>query len=189
MRARRIIAIVVPMLVLMSCTRTSSRSVHPYLAQALRSDVVVLGTRDGIAALDVRSGRMTSLISGAIPEPDWSHVYTTTSSAGETTITRIETATGDPVSTSTVRGSLQIRAVAPSGLGVALMPQAATNGQGAWVPRSRARTHIVVADPVGASPPQRFDLKGTTSRRLSHPMASGFTCCSTDRRSPPRRTG
>jgi hypothetical protein len=121
--------------------------------------VLVLRTKDGLSALDARSGRVTSLIAAAVPEPDWSHVYTTTSSAGETTITRIEISTGDRVSSTTVPGDLQIRAVAPFGLGVALMPRG-TSGQDPWVPRSRARTHIVVADPSGVSAPLRFNLKG-----------------------------
>jgi hypothetical protein len=120
---------------------------------------VVLGVPGGIGAVDAGSGAVLSLVPGAVPEPDWTHVDTAVAEGGTTRIDRITMATGETESSTNVSGDLDIRAVAPFGQAVALMPAAGAVTD-AWVPQPRARSHIVVAHPDGSDEPQRFALTG-----------------------------
>jgi hypothetical protein len=162
MRTTRLVApLIVTVLVLAACTPTSRPATAPLAGDVTRSDpndVVVMGMSGGIGAVDATSGRVLSLTRGAVPEPDWSHVYTTAPSGGNTRVERVMTDTGEVVSSMKVAGDLRIRAVAPSGKGVALMP--ARDADDAWTPHPRARTTIVVAEMDGASQAERFGLHG-----------------------------
>src|SRR5205809_431374 len=153
MRTMRLAApLLVLVLVLAACTPTSRPDAAPRAGDVTRSDpsdVVVMGMSGGIGAVDATSGRILSLTHGAVPEPDWSHVYTTATSGGNTRVERVTTDTGEVVSSMKVRGDLRIRAVAPSGRGVALMP--ARDAEDAWIPHARTRTTIVVAEMDGVS--------------------------------------
>lgn len=176
MRTTRVLASTISLVVLVACIRgsspTSISSVTTRGTSETRTpgDVVVLGIGDGIGAVDASSGRVVSLVPGAIPEPDWSHVYATTSVNGSTRVDRIATATGETVSSISVAGDLQIRAVAPLGQAIALMPPR-TGSADAWVPEARAHTRIVVADPSGIGDTQRFSLKGNFEPEAFSPDA------------------
>lgn len=176
MRTTRILASAISLVVLAACTQGSSSAsgtsigTHDAAEAHAPGDVVVLGIGDGIGAIDASSGRVVSLVAGAIPEPDWSHVYTTTAVGGGTRIDRIATATGETVSSVSVAGDLQIRAVAPLGQAIALMPPR-TGSADAWVPQARAHTRIVVADPSGTAHAKRFMLKGNFEPEAFSPNA------------------
>jgi hypothetical protein len=176
MRTTRILASTISLVILAACTHGSSPASIPSAATRdtsetrAPSDVVVLGIGDGIGAVDVASGRVVSLVPGAIPEPDWSHVYATTSVGGATRVDRIATATGEIVSSVSLAGDLQIRAVAPLGQAIALMPPR-TGSADAWVPEARAHTRIVVADPSGSAETKRFSLKGNFEPEAFSPDA------------------
>ena len=176
MRTARILASTIALVVLSACTHGSSpvsipsAATHDALETRALGDVVVLGIGDGIGAVDASSGRVVSLVPGAIPEPDWSHVYRTTSVGGATRVDRIATATGKTVSSVSLAGDLQIRAVAPLGQAIALMPPRSGSAD-AWVPEARAHTQIVVADPSGAADTQRFSLKGNFEPEAFSPDA------------------
>lgn len=175
MRTTRILAWTISLVVLAACTHGSSPAIPSVATRDVSEtrapgDVVVLGIGDGIGAIDASSGRVVSLVPGAIPEPDWSHVYATTSVDGSTRVDRIATATGETVSSVSVAGDLQIRAVAPLGQAIALMPPR-TGSADAWVPEARAHTRIVVADPSGTSDAKRFALKGNFEPEAFSPDA------------------
>jgi DNA-binding beta-propeller fold protein YncE len=120
---------------------------------------VVLGVPGGVGAIDAANGAVLSLVPGAVAEPDRTHVDAATASGGLTRIDRIATATGVTESSVSVSGDLQIRAVAPFGSAVAMMPATETTTD-SWAPQPRARTHIVVAHPDGSDEPQRYSLNG-----------------------------
>ncbi|MGH2597249.1 MAG: YncE family protein [Actinomycetota bacterium] len=176
MRTIRIMASTISFVVLAACTHGTSSASIPSVAapetaeSSAQGDVVVLGIGGGIGAVDASSGQVVSLVPGAIPEPDWSHVYATTTLGGSTRVDRIATATGETVSSVSLAGDLQIRAVAPLGQAIALMPPR-TGSADAWVPEARARTRIVVADPSGATDPERFSLKGNFEPEAFSPDA------------------
>ena len=162
MRVTRLVAPLIPVLVLAACTHSNGSATRARDAAAARSDpsdVVVMGMAGGIGAVDATTGRVLSLAKAAVPEPDWSHVYTTVPSGSDTRVDRIVTRTGEVASSMTIAGDLRIRAVAPSGRGVALMP-ARDAADDAWTPHPRARTTIVVADLEGSSHAARFRLHG-----------------------------
>ena len=70
-----------------------------------------------------------------------------------------DAATGDQVSTTTIRGDLDVRVASDSGNAVALM-EPLPDGVDPWTPVPRARTTIVVADPTGARDPRTYHLRG-----------------------------
>ena len=176
MRTTRILVSSISLVVLVACTHGSSPASIPSVAThntsetLVAADVVVLGIDGGIGAVDASSGRVVSLVPGAIPEPDWSHVYATTTVDGSTRVDRIATATGETVSSVSVEGDLQIRAVAPFGQAIALM-QPRTGTADAWVPEARAHTRIVVADPSGAAETKQFSLNGNFEPEAFSPDA------------------
>jgi hypothetical protein len=173
MRARFVVVPVVLALAA-ACTHREARpdpdSPPRGAAPAAPADIVVVGSGDEIGAVDAVTGSVLSAAAGAVAEADWSHVYTASASGGTTRIDRIETASGDITSSIRVRGDLVIRAVAPHGLAVAMMPRRDGGGD-AWVPGPRAMTQVVVADPTGRADPERFTLPGNFEPEAFSPDA------------------
>jgi hypothetical protein len=176
MRTTRTLASTISLVVLAACTHGSSPASIPSVATPASpqtrapADVVVLGIGGMIGAVDGSTGRVVSLVRAGIPEPDWSHVYATTSVGGSTRVDRVATATGETVSSVSLAGDLQIRAVAPLGRAIALMPPRVSSTD-AWAPEARAHTWIVVADPSGAAEAKRFSLKGNFEPEAFSPDA------------------
>jgi hypothetical protein len=160
MRARILVVVAVALFGSVACAASaatndaSSPSTGP-------DELVYLATAQGPSALDMRDGRIAFRSEGAVPQGDWSALFSTTASAeGDGTVLHtIDPATGNEVASAPLPGSLAIRVVAADGSKVALMAPPPT-GQDPWTPVPRTETTIVVADPTGATEPERLRLEG-----------------------------
>jgi hypothetical protein len=167
MRARGSIAFLLFALVMAACTNASTplkravvRSPHERSpASAAPADLLVLGSGTTVASLDPRTGSLV-FEGAAVPAlSDWSQLFSTTRSGGWTTLEERAAVTGIVATTRRLKGDLAIRAVSADGQEVALMAPL-PKGTTAWIPRPRAFTDLVVADPSGVRPATRFHLKG-----------------------------
>jgi len=122
-------------------------------------ELVYVATADGPAVVDMRNGRTVFRAEGAVPQADWSALFTTTADAGGTALRTLDPASGRVTGDVPLRGSLSIRAVADDGTKVALMAPPPP-GTDPWTPVPRSRTTIVVADPSGTTGPETYHLRG-----------------------------
>jgi YVTN family beta-propeller protein len=119
----------------------------------------VVGSQDGVAAIDAATGSVLFDGTGLVPASNRSVIVTTEIRGALTSLRTIEAATGNVLATATVRGRLAIRVVSGDGRRAALMAPVPA-GTDPWIPTSRAATDIVVVDTSGIVPPRRYHLEG-----------------------------
>jgi DNA-binding beta-propeller fold protein YncE len=131
---------------------------EPPAASSLE-DVLVLGTQDGTVIVGSSSGSVLSSGEGQVAAPDGSRLYATTRRDGSTTLETRDSASGDVVSTTRLRGHLDVRAASLSGRAVALMRPLPVGVDPSYA-LPRTHTTIVVADPTGEAATRRYELRG-----------------------------
>jgi DNA-binding beta-propeller fold protein YncE len=120
---------------------------------------LVLGWPGEVAAIDPDDGTVLFDGPGVLPATDASTVVTAEVDDGRTSIRTVEAATGEVVSTASVRGELAIRVVSGDGRRAALMAPVPP-GTDPWMPTPRTTTDVVVADTSGIVDPRRYHLNG-----------------------------
>jgi DNA-binding beta-propeller fold protein YncE len=130
----------------------------PTVAPAPR-DALLIGTGAGVTAIDPTTGAVLYQGSGLLSPGDPKDLVGAAVRGPVTVLTMRDPATGASTATTSIRGRLAIRVVAGDGSRVALMSPL-SRGADPWIPTPRATTDIVVADPTGAEPPQRFHIEG-----------------------------
>lgn len=159
MRAR---TIVVPVLLLaaVACTTPDERrGTSDGPADRQIEDILVLGAEDGTVTVGSSSGVVLSAGRRQLAAPDGSRLYSTVLSEGSTTLEARDSATGDVISSTKIRGRLDMRVASLTGRAVALMAPLPP-GVDTTYALPRARTTIVVADPAGDGAPRRYRLIG-----------------------------
>jgi hypothetical protein len=158
MRSRSLIVGGTLAVLLGSCTSGGGGGTSSAEEPAQR-DVVLLRTTTGALALETGSGAVITQDPGALVSPDGSRIYTATPDGAGTTITTIDPNTGGVLATTVLDGRLEARAASISGQALAMTtPRPA--GVDEWTPIPRAHTTIVVADPSGTDPLERYRLDG-----------------------------
>jgi len=121
--------------------------------------VVLLGSTAGVVSLDPRTGSVLFDGAGVPALGDWSMLFRTTFSEGNTILEARHSATGEVGSSVSIPGELSVRVASQDGSRVALMEPLPT-GASPWIPEARASTQIVVADSTTGREPMTFQLKG-----------------------------
>jgi hypothetical protein len=158
MRSRAAILVVLCVTALASCTGDRGGGAAGG-DRSVPNETLLLGTTGGPLAVDVPSGDVVVDGRGAVASADGARIYTSESSGPRTTLRSLDAATGQEISTTSVRGDLSIRVVSATGTRVALM-EPLRPGYDAWTPVPRSHTSIVVADPSGANDAERYTLSG-----------------------------
>jgi DNA-binding beta-propeller fold protein YncE len=156
MRARAVILVVLATTVA-SCSGQGNRT--DASSGSVPSETLLLGTGDGPLAVDVPSGAVVVDGRGAVAGADGARIYTSAASGGTTVVHTIDTATGDEMASTAIRGRLDVRVVSYDGRRVAMM-EPLRPGYDAWTPVPRSSTTIVIADPTGAGETARYRLRG-----------------------------
>lgn len=159
MRARTILVTVLLLAAVACTTRDERRGTTDGPADPLIEDVLVLGAEDGTVTVGSSSGVVLSAGRRQLAAPDGSRLYSTVLSEGSTTLEARDSATGDVVSRTEIRGRLDVRVASLTGRAVALMAPLPP-GVDTTYALPRARTSIVVADPAGDDPARRYRLIG-----------------------------
>ena len=159
MRARVTVVSII-LLTAVACTGPSDPQTpaDPPAGLAL-TDVLTLGTQDGTVIVGSTSGTVLSSRGSQLAAPDGSRLYATIRSGASTTLESRDSSTGDVLSSTTIRGTLDARAASLSGSAVALMRPLPV-GVDTTYALPRAHTTIVVADPAGERPSRRYRLEG-----------------------------
>jgi hypothetical protein len=123
------------------------------------TETLLLGTADGPLVVRVPTGSVLFDGPGAVSSLGGAWVLSSEASDGSTFLRRLEGSTGQVVSAATVPGELEARIVSESGRAVALT-EPLPDGWDPFVPLPRARTTIVVADPIGQNETITLDLRG-----------------------------
>ena len=159
MRARTIVVAVL-LLASVACTaRGERRGTADGRLDPLIEDVLVLGAEDGTVTVGSSSGVVLSAGRRQLAAPDGSRLYSTALSEGSTTLEARDSATGDVISSTRIRGRLDVRVASLTGRAVALMAPLPP-GVDTTYTLPRAHTSIVVADPAGDGPARRYRLIG-----------------------------
>ncbi|MCD6022356.1 MAG: hypothetical protein K0R20_2066 [Actinomycetia bacterium] len=159
MRARTIL-VTVTLLAAVACTTPDERrNTADGRPGPVIEDVLVLGAEDGTVTVGSSSGVVLSAGRRQLAAPDGSRLYSTVLSEGSTTLEARDSTTGDVVSTTKVRGRLDVRVASVTGRAVALMAPLPL-GVDTTYALPRARTSIVVADPAGDGVARRYRLIG-----------------------------
>jgi hypothetical protein len=159
MRARTILVTVLLLAAVACTTLDERRGTTDGPADPLIEDVLVLGAEDGTVTVGSSSGVVLSTGRRQLAAPDGSRLYSTVLSEGSTTLEARDSATGDVVSRTEIRGRLDVRVASLTGRAVALMAPLPP-GVDTTYALPRARTSIVVADPAGDDPARRYRLIG-----------------------------
>ena len=163
MRAKVFIIISAIVVALAACTQDATvrpNRAAPGAAQgSVLSDILLLGTEQGPVAVSLATGSVVAEGTGAVAGPDGSRLYSTSSDGRDTVLQTTDAATGSVLSSTRVRGDLDVRVVSGTGRAVALM-EPLPKGVDAWTPIPRSHTTIVVADPTGAREARRYRLDG-----------------------------
>jgi YVTN family beta-propeller protein len=122
-------------------------------------DLLFLDTKDGLGVLDARRRQPAVAASPAVAGADWTRLYVGRPDGDGTRLVTLDAATGQEIKSVSLPGALAARVVSPSGRAVALTEPVAP-GQSPYQPVGRARTTIVVADPIGAQTTRRVELEG-----------------------------
>jgi hypothetical protein len=156
MRARALILVVVAA----AAAACSAEGARPDASsRSVPNETLLLATADGPLAVDVPSGAVVVDGRGAIASVDDARIYTATPSGSGTLLNTIDTATGEQIATTSLRGRIDVRVVSGDGRKVAMMEPLAP-GYDAWSPVPRSSTTLVVADPTGVSSPATYRLRG-----------------------------
>ncbi len=164
MQAKPFIVFATLVLVLSACTSSSTNDQKRAVSNVGQgsspaADVLLLDTDGGPVAVSPATGSALTQGVGAVADPTGSRLYSATTQGDDTILVARDSATGDQVSSTTIRGELDVRAVSDSGRAVALM-EPLPDGVDPWTPVPRSHTTIVVADPTGARDPRRYQLRG-----------------------------
>ena len=157
MRARTIVTVL--LMAAVACTAPDDRRETPGGSVDAVEDVLVLGAEDGTVTVGSSSGVVLSAARRQLAAPDGSRLYATVRSEGSTTLEARDSATGDLVSTTRIRGRLDVRVASLTGRAVALMAPLPL-GVDTTYALPRAYTTIVVADPTGEGAARRYRLIG-----------------------------
>jgi len=143
-----------------ACTgRAEVREPRQAPAASSPHDVLVLGTSDGNVIVGASSGAVLSSVEGQVAAPDGSRLYATSRDGGSTNLEARDSSTGEVLSTTTLRGRLDVRAASLTGRAVALM-RPLPAGVDTTYALPRRHTTIVVADPTGGDRTRRYRLRG-----------------------------
>ena len=143
-----------------ACTgRADVREQEEPPAASSLEDVLVLGTQDGTVIVGSSAGSVLSSGEGRVAAPDGSRIYSTTRRDGSTTLETRDSASSDVLSTTRLRGHLDVRAASFSGRAVALMRPLPVGVDPSYA-LPRKHTTIVVADPTGEAAARRYELRG-----------------------------
>jgi len=163
MRAKVFIMVSAIVVALAACTQDATvrpnRAAPGAAEGSLLSDILLLGTEQGPVAVSLATGSVVAEGTGAVAGPDGSRLYSASSDGRDTVLRTTDAATGSVLSSTRVRGDLDVRVVSGTGTAVALM-EPLPNGVDAWTPIPRSHTTIVVADPTGARETRRYRLDG-----------------------------
>lgn len=129
------------------------------LENSVTTETLLLGTAEGPLVVRVPGGAVLFEQHEAVASLGGSWLLSASAAPGSTVLRAIDGATGEPVSSARISGDLEIRVVSETGRAAALMDPLPAEWDPA-VPLPRARTTIVVADPLGGSEPRTFDLRG-----------------------------
>ncbi len=157
MRTRWIV--VVPSLLLLLGACTPDIDVREEAPLPVLPDVVVLDTEQGSLVVGSGSGDVLAADAGEIAAPDGSRLYSARRDGGSTSLETRDSASGEIVAATTVRGVLDVRVASISGHAVA-MTRPLPEGVDRAIALPRAETSIVVADPTGEGPARRYRLTG-----------------------------
>jgi hypothetical protein len=121
--------------------------------------LLVFGSGRGVTVVEPSTGQVRFRGSGVFSPIDPSRLFSTVESNTATTLTPTEVVTGSVTGRVRIPGRLASRVMSDGGSLVALMAPRA-HGSNPWIPSPRAWTEIVIADPSGIRPVQRFRVKG-----------------------------
>jgi hypothetical protein len=159
MTARRIRSLL-PALLLIIAGTTACSSVGERDPQSSGSpDLLVVDSGHGVTALRAGDGSIAFEAPAELAMPGRSELVSARIDGGDTVVTALDPATGEPSSTARLHGELAVRVVSADGSRVALMAPPA-EGQESWAPVPRSSTAIVVADAAVTEVPQRYRLRG-----------------------------
>jgi hypothetical protein len=159
MRARTVLVMVLLLAAVACTTPEERRGTADGPADPLIEDVLVLGAEDGTITVGSTSGVVLSAGRRQLAAPDGSRLYSTVLNDGSTTLEARDSATGDIVSRTKLRGRLDVRVASLSGRAVALMAPLPP-GVDTTYALPRAHTTIVVTDPAGDDIARRYRLIG-----------------------------
>ena len=116
MRAKPFIVVATLVLVLSACTSSSTSDPNRVVSGAGQgsspaADVLLLDTQSGPVAVSPATGSVLTRGVGAIADPDGSRLYSASTEGGNTVLVARDAATGDQVSSTTIRGTLDVRVV------------------------------------------------------------------------------
>ena len=155
-------------LVLAACTSGPQAADPPAAgdrpAQDLATDmpVLVAATEGGDVAIDGASGALLAGGPGTVATPDGDTMYRASAVKGDTVVSTLDARTGATTTSTRLAGDLGLAVASVSGNALALVQPApgAPSDSVPGLPVPRAWTPIVVADPSGKTPPDRFRLEG-----------------------------
>ena len=159
MRTRSMILISLVVATVACTGRADVREPREAAAASSPHDVLVLGTSDGNVIVGSSSGAVLSSVEGQVTAPDGSRLYATSRDGGSTSLEARDSSTGEVLSTTTLRGPLDVRAASLTGRAVALM-RPLPPGVDTTYALPRRHTTIVVADPTGEERTRRYRLRG-----------------------------
>ena len=158
MRARPTVVTVL-LMTAVACTAPDDRPDTSEGSVGAIEDVLVLGADDGTVTVGSSSGVVLSAGRRQLAAPDGSRLYSTVRSGGSTTLEARDSATGDVISTTWLKGRLDVRVASLTGRAVALMAPLPLGVDSTYA-LPRAHTTIVVTDPAGDGPTRRYELTG-----------------------------
>ena len=162
MRTRSSVLLLGSVAMLAACTQPVRHgAVAPSTSPAERTSthVVVLGTPNGVTAIDPTTGSVLFSAAGVPALADWSMLFSATPASGGTVLQARRASSGALASSTNITGQLAIRVVSDDGQDVALMAPLPA-GRSPWTLAARTSTSLVIADPSGALQPRRYHLKG-----------------------------
>jgi DNA-binding beta-propeller fold protein YncE len=112
-----------------------------------------------ISLVNAADGAVLVAFDSAVAAPDWSRVASGSIDGDTTTVTTIDPATAETMSTTSIPGAWDVRAVSPLDGRLALMAPDAAGGD-SWAPTPKTTTDLLVAAPDGSPQPQTIHLDG-----------------------------
>src|SRR4051812_35094667 len=159
MRLRPLVTVLVLMLGVAACTTSPEGTAPLTIHTQLEGGSVLLGGVGGPVLVQVPSGSVLFDSEGAVASLGGRWLVGASRDGDATLLETRDASTGEIAASARVAGRLDPRIVSESGRAVALMDPLPPGWDPA-VPLPRSSTHLVVADPTGASDPRTFDLVG-----------------------------
>jgi hypothetical protein len=120
--------------------------------------LVYVGTERGIAAFEASSGTTQWTRVGVLPAPNLARLFAVAPPDRSPALVSLDPSTGAPLGALDIPAGFSPRVASPSGLAVALLRGPSAGAP--YLPRTRARTRIVVARPDRGEV-RTYDLTGT----------------------------